>query len=144
MDCILGICLFSHIKKFFYSINPNKKCSWYCFQNRSIRCFHWSMINTHISNNMIMVTSCFFPFSINYFQMYVSVAFFIIIWFEINMLHFQLFFCVFHSFHYSFSIIALSYYKLLVIHKLVLFHIGHCIELTNYWFVLLLMLSFVH
>ena len=40
--------------------------------------------------------------------------------------------------------IALSFQKLLVIHKLLLFDIGHCIELTIYWFVLLLTLSFVH
>ena len=54
-----------------------------------------------------------------------------------------LFWNIYASFSVIIHIIALSFPKLLVIHKLVLFDIGHCIELTIYWFVLLLMLSFV-
>ena len=57
---------------------------------------------------------------------------------------YYLFWNIYASFSVIFHIIALSFHILLVIHKLVLFDIGHCIELTIFWFVLILMLSFIH
>ena len=55
---------------------------------------------------------------------------------------------MFSNIYSSFSVIihtiTLSFHEVLVKHKLVLFDIGHCIELTIYWYVLLLMLSFIH
>ena len=57
--------------------------------------------NSRIMNNMIIIMGCFFPFLLQNSLMNVSVTLFIIICFEIYMIHFQLLFILllfpFHS-----------------------------------------------
>ena len=91
--------------------------------------------NSRISNNVIIIMSCFFHCDD---IMYTYECF-------IHSFHYYLFWNIYASFSVIIHIVVLSFQKLLVKRKLVLFNIGHCIELTIYWFVLLLlMLSFVH
>ena len=89
LDCLTLECflvyVFSHIALFFNSINPRNK-------NRSIRCFHWSMMIVVSLTIWLSSWIASSYFSLQNSLMNVSVTLFIIICFEIYMLHFKLLF----------------------------------------------------
>ena len=133
LTCILINCLFTHIELFFYSFNPNSNPVDFVSRIDLLDAFT-DHENRHISNNMIIIMSCFFHCDD---IMYPYECF-------IHSFHYYLFWNIYSSLSVIIHIVALSFQKLLVKRKLVLFDIGHGIELTLYWYVLLLMLSFVH
>ena len=91
LECILGICLLTHIELFFYSFNPNSY--WLCFQNRSIRCFHWSIM---IVVSLTIWLSSWVAFSHFYYKivlwMFQSLFSLLFVFKYIYLLYFQLFF----------------------------------------------------